>query len=77
MLPLKDRTIHSSNSMILSVCQGWPVKYKQYQEERLSLASKAVQEGMTLRQASEEFKVPRSTIQEKCSLGLEAVHLLI
>ena len=44
-----------------------PLKYKNWKEEHLFLACEAVKQGMSLRQAEEEYGIPKSTIQDRVS----------
>lgn len=43
------------------------LKYKNWKEEHLFLACEAVKQGMSLRQAEEEYGIPKSTIQDRVS----------
>ena len=43
------------------------VPFKQWSEEDLKLACKAVSDGWTIRRAAEEFQVPKSTLYDRVS----------
>ena len=69
-VPIKERTFYSkasSSGPPFSPPYERPTKYKHYSMECLELACKSVRDGMSLRQAEEEYKIPKSTIQDHIS----------
>ena len=67
LIPIKDRILRSTVSNPATVSQPYvrPVKYKKsYTSSHLELACEAVRKGMSIRQAAEEYQIPKSTIQD-------------
>ena len=48
-------------------CSARPLKYKTWTSENLERACQAVESGLSLRQAAEEYQIPKSTIQDHVS----------
>ena len=68
-LPLSGRVLYSSKFThdIPQSCSARPLKYKTWTSENLERACQAVESGLSLRQAAEEYQIPKSTIQDHVS----------
>ena len=60
----KDSTRHP---LLLTRYFGCPLKYKNWNDERLGRACDAVHKGMAIRRAAEGYRVPRSTLHDHVS----------
>ena len=65
-LPLSWRVLYSSKFThdIPQLFSARPLKYKSWTFENLKQACQVVESGLSLRQASEEYQIPKSTIQD-------------
>ncbi len=66
---VKDRVFHSSKSFTktVEILHIRPSVHKKWKSEHLLLACQAVQNGLSIRRASEEYQIPKSTIQDHIS----------
>ena len=71
-LPLKDRVLKSSNSH--SSVKGRVVPfhyradtYKHWTQDRMDKAVGAVEQGISVRRAAEEYDIPKSTLHDRVS----------
>ena len=70
--PLRDRIVRSNHPTFINVegpnLKARPPKYKVWSEETMERALKAVVNGNhSIRQAAEEFNVPKSTLGDRVS----------
>lgn len=65
-LPLKNRTIRSSQPFRVVYCsgEGRPPVYKDYSKENIARACEAVTLGTSVRQAALQFDIPKSTLSD-------------
>ena len=68
-IPLKDRILRSSSVSSPSLVQvsERPIQYKNWSEDRLYKAYKAVQNGHSIRHAANSYNVPKSTLYDRLS----------
>ena len=67
-IPLRDRVYQSKNSFkhpLLHASIGRMSKYKHWDEDKMNRAYKAVNEGMSIRRAADEYGIPRSTLHDR------------
>ena len=62
-LPLHDRVIYSRNRNQLANCR--PLYYREWEDSAMAQAMAAVEQGESLRQASQMFNVPCSTLHDR------------